>query len=214
MSESTDTTKDESDGVSLSDLKQKTVDVSDMDEEESNELVDEMLSVASDVDLSAEDVETDEEQGLESLPRKKREALEDALEERDQIAEKEGGADSTTVRVQQDTDTEPEDVMMDEIEDYDFESQEWTLGQEKEKAVKDLNGTKFLLSEPDDDELINSIEGTSGQDRSAQLKAWTQMVVDKPNLSDERWESMTSSERLALATMCAEYVGIADFIEL
>ncbi|NEU59182.1 hypothetical protein [Halorussus sp. MSC15.2] len=94
-------------------------------------------------------------------------------------------------------------------ESFDFEGQEWTLDERREPTVFELRDMKFLLEEPEnDDAVLNKLEEVAEADRAAQMRALVQLAVAKPDVSDERWEQMAFSAKLALASRAAEFLGL------
>ncbi|WP_327054009.1 hypothetical protein [Halomicrococcus gelatinilyticus] len=94
-------------------------------------------------------------------------------------------------------------------ESFDFDAQEWTLDERRQPTVFELRGMKFLLEEPaDDDAVLNELENVADADRAAQMRALVQLAVTSPDVSDERWEEMAFSAKLALASRAAEFLGL------
>lgn len=165
------------------------------DSDEANELVDE----AVDEMLDASDLEEDDEVRPEI-----QEAMDEAEEREPSQAE------STEVSIS----GSPEEAV-DDYDDFDFENQEWTLDERREPEVRDIRGTKFLFKEPEnDDKVLNTLERASEGDRGDQMKAMVRLVVDKPDITDERWESMSFAAKLALSGQAADYLDLDEgFLE-
>ena len=173
----------------------ETRDVTDLQtHEEVSEAVDEMLDPS---DLAEHEPSPEIQQLIDEANRRQ--------EEND---EKED-AGGTQVSVSADAES------LDEYEDFDFENQEWTLDDRKDPEVRTVRGVKFLFNEPDnDDDVLNQLEGAADGERDDQLYMITSLVVDKPKLTEERWESMGSFSKLALAGQAADYLGLDEgFLE-
>ncbi|WP_158058253.1 hypothetical protein [Halorussus halophilus] len=96
-------------------------------------------------------------------------------------------------------------------ENFDFENQEWTLGGKREPEVHEIQGMKFLFEEPEnDDTVLNELDQVGDDDRSAQMKALVQLVVAKPEVTDDRWEQMSFAAKLGLAGQAAEFLGLGE----
>ena len=114
---------------------------------------------------------------------------------------------------------EPEDLTQkdpDDISIEELESQEWTLGEEKEDELIEFKGTRFLLREPDDDDVLDIIAQQPGQevDAKANMLKLVRAAVEAPEITDERWENqMNMSERLGLTMRVSQYIGIEDFMD-
>lgn len=96
-------------------------------------------------------------------------------------------------------------------ESFDFESQEWTLGEEREPEVHEIRGMKFLFEEPDnDDAVLNELDAVADGDRGAQMRALVQLVVAKPEITTERWQEMPFAAKIGLAGQAAEFLGLSE----
>jgi hypothetical protein len=98
---------------------------------------------------------------------------------------------------------------------FDFEEQEWTLDERREPEVREFRGMKLKFAEPEnDDNVLNKLEQASGDDRDAQMRSLVQIVVQKPEVTKERWDSMSLSAKLALAGQAADYLDLDEgFLE-
>jgi hypothetical protein len=109
------------------------------------------------------------------------------------------------------TETSPDEVSVEELEE-----QEWTLGGEIEDEVINFKGTQFLLSEPEDDDILDIIAQQPGQtvDPKANMLKMCQAAVKAPEITPQRWENqMNMSERLGLTMRVAQFIGIEDFMD-
>lgn len=186
---------DQSDDTPAEEADDETVierrDIEDLStNEEVDEAVDEMLDPS---DLEDEEV---------SDP-----AVQKAVQEAEE-KEEQGG---TEVAV---TGSSPDEVA-DDVENFDFEEQEWTLDEKREPEVKNIRGMKFLFKEPDDtDNVLNQLEQASNQGRDGQMRALVQMVVEKPEITVERWDGMSISAKLGLSGEAADYLDLDEgFLE-
>lgn len=135
------------------------------------------------------------------------------------------GTDGGTIAMTQDeqqqsqstpssTSADARDVTEDEAEmdDEDFENQEWTLGH-YDSGIIELNGMKFKVEEPRDDDSVERLLGR-GNDLNEQLYESVQTLVVSPAITRERWENkMTPKERALLANEALEWYGVSDFID-
>lgn len=101
------------------------------------------------------------------------------------------------------------------IDPAKLEEQEWTLGGEKGDELIEFKGMQFLLTEPDDDKLLDVIGGEPGEDvsASARMKEMCQLTIEAPTLTDARWENLNIAERLGLMLEVSEYVGLNEFMD-
>lgn len=109
------------------------------------------------------------------------------------------------------TEASPDEVSVEELEE-----QEWTLGQEIEDELIDFKGTKFLLSEPEDDDVLDIIAQAPGQeiDPKANMLKLCQAAIKAPELTAQRWEhQMNMSERIGLTMRVSQFMGIEDFMD-
>lgn len=109
------------------------------------------------------------------------------------------------------TATSPDEVSVEELEE-----QEWTLGQEIEDQLINFKGTKFLLSEPDDDDVLDIIAQAPGQEINpkANMLKLCQAAIKAPELTASRWEhEMNMSERIGLTMRVSQFMGIEDFMD-
>jgi|GEM_PF-4178648 len=99
----------------------------------------------------------------------------------------------------------------DEWESFDFEDQEWTLDDAKEPEIREIRGMVFKLAEPeDDDEILNQLEVASDGDRWDQMFALVSLVVEGPEVTEERWDNMSFASKLALGSAAADYLGLDE----
>lgn len=158
----------------------ETRDVSDVPEDEVDEMVDEMVANEPSADSTEEST---------------------------------ADSDST------ETSEEPNDLTAtspDEVSIEELEEQEWTLGEEKEDELVEFKGTRFLLREPEDDEILDIIAQQPGQtvDPKANMLKMCQAAIAAPEITADRWENqMNMSERLGLTMRVAQYIGIEDFMD-
>lgn len=106
-----------------------------------------------------------------------------------------------------------EEVDLSEVDLDSIENQQWGLGKTKPAKMVTMKGMKFLLTEPDDDDaVVNSISKVRRGDLMAAFKALSQLTVEAPTISDERWEQdMTAMERFSLGNIVLQYLDAQDF---
>lgn len=165
-------------------------DVTDLSGEEIDEEVDEMLDTSD----MAESTEEEDEQEVRPEIEKQMHDAEQAEEEK-----------STEVAVSAE----------DEYESFDFDEQEWTLDEKREPEVRTIRGMKFRFEEPEsDDDVLNQLEAASDASRDGQMYSLVQLVVDAPEVTQDRWEDMALSAKLALAGQAADYLDLDEgFLE-
>lgn len=176
----------------------ETQDVSDVPEEEVNSQIDQMLQgeEPDDADLDA--------------------AVQD---EPDSEGETAGVSTEEEVTFDTGSDEPVEDPMdaMDpaNVSVSELEEQEWTLGQEKGEKVIEFKGMKFLFAEPEEDEVLDIIGGTPGQqaDPADNMRRLCQSTIKAPQLTDSRWEDLNVGEKLGLLIRVSQYIGIDDFMD-
>jgi hypothetical protein len=101
------------------------------------------------------------------------------------------------------------------IDPADLEDQEWTLGDSKEDKIIEFKEMKFLLSEPDDDELLDIIGSQPGEEMSPSdnMRELCQATIQSPTLSDARWSDLNIAERLGLMMRVSDFVGLDEFMD-
>lgn len=164
-------------------------DVTDLSSnEEVDEAVDEMLD-GSDL----EDQDTDSEPSPEI-----KKAMEEAETRQEESTEVTLSGSSTEEAV-------------DDIDSFDFEGQEWTLDEKRQPEIKHVRDMKFKFAEPDnDDKVLNTLEQASDGGRGEQMKALVRLVVEAPEITDERWDGMSISAKLSLAGKAADYLDLDE----
>lgn len=167
----------------------ETRDVTDLSGDETEEEIDEMLQAGE----SDPEGEADEEE------------LRPEIEKQQMEAEKREEKGTEVVVSGDDED----------FESFDFEEQEWTLDEKREPEVRSFRGMKLKFAEPEnDDDVLNKLEQASGDDRDAQMRSLVQIVVQKPDVTDERWDGMSLSAKLALAGQAADFLDLDEgFLE-
>jgi hypothetical protein len=101
------------------------------------------------------------------------------------------------------------------IDPADLEEQEWTLGDSKEDEIIEFKEMKFLLSEPDDDGLLDIIGSQPGEEMSPSdnMRELCQATIQSPTLSDARWSDLNIAERLGLMMRVSDFVGLDEFMD-
>jgi len=174
--------------------------------EEVEEAVDDMLGIPEeerpDRNLAVPDDEEDlKAEANEPEVRPEVEAHMEAAKQQQSEQEEEGSTAVTVSSLE-----EP-----DEWEDFDFEGQEWTLDDAKEPEVREVRGMVFKFAEPEnDDEILNQLELASGGDRWDQMYALVGLVVEGPEVTEERWDNMSFASKLALGSAAADYLGLDE----
>lgn len=171
--------------------------VRDLSGEEIDDEIDEMLGDDDDHEKSELEAEAEDDGEQELRPEIEKQKME--AEKR----EEEGGTEVVV---------EGDDA---DFESFDFEEQEWTLDERREPEVREFRGMKLKFAEPEnDDNVLNKLEQASGDDRDAQMRSLVQIVVQKPEVTKERWDSMSLSAKLALAGQAADYLDLDEgFLE-
>lgn len=191
----------------------ETRDVTELESNEAvEEEVDDMLDISEedrpDRELSDEtesdEAQTEEDGGDEEEVRPE---IQKQMEEAK--AREEDGEGNTEVEVS---------AMADESEDwenFDFEDQDWDSIEKKEPEVIEVGGIKFLFKEPDEgDDVLNDLEGAANGDGAARMRGMIEIVVDKPDITEERWDRLTFAQKLELAGRSADFLGLDDdFLE-
>ena len=113
------------------------------------------------------------------------------------------------------TDETDEELDPDDIDPAELEEQEWTLGGERGDKLIEFKGMKFLLSEPDDDELLDIIGAEPDEEVSASenMRELCQATIEAPTLTDDRWDGLNLAERLGLMMEVSQYVGLDEFMD-
>ena len=165
-----------------------------------------------------EDREVEETRDVSDVPEDEvNETVDEMLTEDDEAAD--ADEDSGEFVATDTEHTEPQDLTAqdpDDISIEELESQEWTLGEEKADELIEFKGTKFLLTEPDDDDVLDIIAQQPGQeiDAKANMLKLVRAAVAAPEITDDRWENqMNMSERLGLTMRVSQYIGIDDFMD-
>ncbi|QLG30179.1 hypothetical protein HUG10_21565 (plasmid) [Halorarum halophilum] len=174
-----------------------TRDVTDLSHDETEDAVDDLLGIPHD---QRPERNLDRDDDGETQLRPEVEAHMEAAREREEAQTE----DSTEVTVS--SLDEP-----DEWENFDFDAQEWTLDDARGPEIREVRGMKFLFDEPeDDDEILNALEVADGGDRWDQMFAFVGLVVQKPDVTRERWDGMGFAARLSLGSQAADYLGLDE----
>lgn len=162
---------------------------------EVEEEVDEMLEIPEE-ERPERDLDDDEEEV--------RPEIKEAMEE----AERRKGEDGETRVTVDSEDEEPP------TDDFDFEDQDWDK-LDKEPEIKSVAGLRFKFAEPEnDDQVLNDLERHADGGTSDQMRGMISMVVEAPELTDERWGKLPITAKLQLANEAAEYLGLGeDFLD-
>lgn len=95
----------------------------------------------------------------------------------------------------------------------ELEEQEWPFGEKKDSEIIEYKGFQMLVSEPDEEAIMNAIQGAEGANNLDQMYLWVDLVVDKPKITKRQWkEEMSNIEKLGLGTVVMEWVGMGDFM--
>lgn len=97
----------------------------------------------------------------------------------------------------------------------EYENQEWTLGEDTGDKEINYKGTRFLLSEPENEAEMTLMEVLNNQTATPEQRYRTvlQTIIKAPEITTARYEAMKGSERMALVGACLEYWGIDDFVD-
>lgn len=101
------------------------------------------------------------------------------------------------------------------IDPAQLEEQEWTLGGDKGDEVIQFKDMVFLLSEPDDDALLDIIGGEPDEQQSASenMRELCQATIKSPTLTDKRWDGLNLAERLGLMMEVSDFIGLDEFMD-
>lgn len=113
---------------------------------------------------------------------------------------------------------EPEQALAEadteELDPANFADQEWTLGGET-RGVVEFGGVRFLVEDPDDDEILDMLVGAADDEGSPgdRLYELCRSAVVEPELSPDRWRGMRAGERIGLAARIGEWAGIDQLMD-
>lgn len=158
----------------------------------------------------SDDAEVVETRDVSDTPEDEVDGMVDEMLESEESSTDSGTTDETETPMDL-TETSPDEVSVE-----DLEQQDWTLGQEKEDKLINFKGTKFLLSEPDDDDVLDIIAQQPGEepDPKANMLKLCQAAIKAPELTPGRWErEMNMSERIGLTMRVSQYMGLEDFMD-